>query len=104
MLSIQKQLVCKSGSKYFERLVNLPDGKLALVVFEIVEIDGQLKARAVCGRILENNTEEKIYALPAQIDSISIIPLKKPLFSYKYFTTKDLSFFSSQTTRAPNFA
>lgn len=99
MLSLQKQ------PKYFEKMVRLPNGSLAVVVFEIVEVGGSLKARAVCGKLVgEENTEEKIYALPTHIENIPIIPLLHPLFSYNFLTQRDLSFFSSQVTRAPNLA
>ncbi len=99
MLSIQKQ------PKYLEKMVRLPNGTLAMVVFEIVEVNGRLKARAICGKLISQTTsEEKIYALPTHIESIPIIPLKQPLFSYNFLAQKDLSFFSSQITRAPNFA
>lgn len=99
MLSLQKQ------PRYFEKMVRLPNGSLAMVVFEIVEVNGSLKARAVCGKLVgQENTEQKIYALPTHIESIAIIPLKQPLFSYNFLAQKDLSFFSSQITRAPNFA
>ena len=105
MLSIQKQPVCAGRQKYFEKMVRLPNGSLAMVVFEIVEINGVLKARAVCGKIVGQETaEEKIYALPTHVESLPIIPLKEPLFSYSFLAQKDLSFFSSQITRAPNFA
>ena len=99
MLSVQKQ------PKYFEKMVRLPNGTLAMVVFEIVEVNGRLKARAVCGKLISQTAPiEKIYALPTHVEKIPIIPLRHPLFSYNFVIQKDLSFFFSQITRAPNFA
>lgn len=104
MLSVQKQQICVNRQKYFEKIIRLPNGFLAAVVFEIVEVEGQLKARVIQGRILEQGVaSNKIYALPTHIDNLPIIPLKRPLFSYNFLAQKDFSFFSSQNTRAPNF-
>ena len=44
MLAIQTQ------PKYIKRTVQLPNGSWALVVFELVEINGKITAKAVCGR------------------------------------------------------
>lgn len=98
MLSIQKK------PNYFERVIRLDNGSFALVRFEIVEVDGVLKARAVCGKILGETIEQKIYSLPSHVDSFSIIPLKKSLTFYNELISNDLSFTTVQCTRAPNFA
>lgn len=100
MLSIQKQ------PQYLRKTMRLPNGQMALVVFELVEINGKITARAVYGKILGQNnvsSNEKIIALPVYFERQNIKPLVSPFFSYVSTIIKDLSFTTSQSTRAPNF-
>jgi hypothetical protein len=100
MLSIQKQ------PKFLRKTMRLPNGQVALVVFELTEINGNITARAVYGKILGQNnvsSNEKIIALPVYFERQTIKPLVSPFFSYVSSLLKDLSFITSQSTRAPNF-
>ncbi len=99
MLSIQKQ------PKYLRKTVRLPNGSFALVVFELQEINGKTIARAVYGKILGQAAvrKEENLALPVYFERQTIKPLVSPFFSYVSTVLKDLSFITSQSTRAPNF-
>ena len=99
MLSIQKQ------PKFLRKTMRLPDGQLALVVFELVEVSGKTIARAVYGKILQGNvsSNEKFVALPVYFERQTIKPIASPFFAYVSTILKDLSFITSQSTRAPNF-
>lgn len=99
MLSIQKQ------PQYIRKTMRLPNGQMALVVFELLEINGKITAKAVYGKILQNNvsSSEKIVALPVYFERQNIAPVVSPFFSYVSKFLKDLSFITSQSTRAPNF-
>jgi len=106
MLTVQKQPICAGRPKYFEKIVTLPDGRTALVVFEIVEKNGSLTAKVVCGKILESANileQQTILALPAYYETENIIPIKSPFYAYIPTFLKDLSFTTCQVTRAPNF-
>jgi len=99
MLAIQTQ------PKYIKRTVQLPNGSWALVVFELVEINGKITAKAVCGKILGQsaNCEEVILALPAHFETETIIPVVSPFFAKIETILKDLAFITCQPTRAPSF-
>ena len=98
MLSLQKQ------SKYIKRQVTLPDGSLALVVFELVEINGKVVAKAIFGKRIENNiSQEEILALPVYFETETFKPIVSPFFAEIKNIVKDLSFTTCQNTRAPNF-
>ena len=98
MLAIQKQ------SKYFSKVMKLPNGKPALVFFELVERDGHLIAKALYFQAIPQKLQKnKLVALPVFHESFSIKPLTKSPFSYLTFFAKDLQFFTSQKTRAPSF-
>ena len=98
MLAIQTQ------PKYIQKTVQLPNGSWALVVFELVEINGKITAKAVCGKIIGEsaNCEEVILALPAHFEIDTIAPVVSPFFAKVENILKDLSFIVSQPSRAPN--
>ncbi|MFA6341143.1 MAG: hypothetical protein WCX27_02830 [Candidatus Paceibacterota bacterium] len=99
MLSIQTQ------QKYIKKQIRLPDGSLALVVFELVNIDGRMTAKAVYGEILSHTVKkQETVALPVYFDRVLVKPLISPFFSYVSTILKDLSFIVSQPTCAPNFS
>jgi hypothetical protein len=99
MLSLQKQ------SKYIKRQVTLPDGTLALVVFELVEINGKIVAKAICGKRIKENiiSQEEVLALPVYFEIETFKPIVSPFFAETVKILKDLSFVISQPARAPNF-
>jgi hypothetical protein len=99
MLSLQKQ------SKFIKKTITLPNGSLALVVFELVEINGKIVAKAVCGKLIEENviTQEKVLALPVYFETETFKPIVSPFFADVLSLVKDLSFVVAQPTRAPNF-
>jgi hypothetical protein len=99
MLAVQKQ------QKYIRKAVQLPNGAWALVVFELIEQNGQIIAKAVSGKLLEDTKIEKedVLCLPGIKSPAEFVPIR-------YFTSevlesflKDFSFVMSQPTRAPNF-
>ncbi len=99
MLSIQTQ------PKYIEKEIQLPNGSWVLVVFQLVEINGKVIARAVSGKIIEKVVtleKEEILALPVYFDRQIIEPVISPFFSEIETILKDLSFVISQPARAPN--
>ena len=98
MLTIQKQL------KFIKRNIQLPNGSWALVVFELLEINGKIVAKAVCGKIIEENnlTHEEILALPIYFEKENFKPIVSPFFANISNLLRDLSFVKSQPTRAPN--
>ncbi len=100
MLSIQKQ------PKYIEKEMQLPNGKWVLVIFELVEVNGKIIAKAVSGRIIEKAVtleKEEILALPVCCETQNIQPVVSPFFSEIETLLKDLSFVVTQPARAPNF-
>ncbi len=101
MLAIQKQ------SKYLRKTVRLPDGSLALVVFELVEINGKVTAKAVYGKILEQTVSQEkreVILISGCCEKNLVEPVISPFFSEVKDLFKNLSFVISQPTRAPNFA
>ncbi len=100
MLSVQKQ------PQYIKKTITLPNGELALVVFELVQINGKVVAKAVFGEILGQanmSSQEAIVALPVFTERQNIVPVVSPFFSYVSNLLKDFSFVTSQSTRAPSF-
>ena len=85
--------------------MRLPTGELALVVFELIEINGKVIAKAVYGEILHSSVpaQETMVALPVYFERQNIVPVVSPFFSYVSKLVKDFSFVTSQSTRAPNF-
>ena len=98
MLALQKQ------QKYIKKQVRLPDGTLALVVFELTEINGKIVAKAICGKLIEENiiTQEEILSLPVYFEVETFKPIISPFFADVLKLVKDLSFVTSQPARAPN--
>jgi len=97
MLAVQKQ------NKYFSKVMKMPNGKPALVFFELVERNGRFIAKALYFREISKEIQkDKLVALPIFHESFSIKPLIKSPFSYLTFFAKDLQFFTSQKTRAPS--
>jgi len=98
MLSLQKQ------SKFINKTIQLPNGSLALVVFELFEVNGKIVAKAVCGKLIEENlvTQEEILSLPVYFERENFKPIVSPFFAEVISLIKDLSFVVAQPTRAPN--
>jgi len=98
MLSLQKQ------PKYLRKTVKLPNGSLALVVFELVELNGKITAKAVYGELLNQEvSREEVLALPVYFQTEHITPIVSPFFAEVKNLIKDLAFTISQPTRAPGF-
>ena len=99
MLSLQKQ------SKFIKKAIQLPNGSWALVVFELIEVNGKIVAKAVCGKLIQENviTQDEILALPVYFEKETFKPIVSPFFAEVVTLLKDLSFIVSQPTRAPNF-
>ena len=99
MLSLQKQ------QKFIKKTIQLPNGSWALVVFELLEVNGKIVANAVCGKIIEENiiSQEEILALPVYFEKQNFLPITSPFFADIQELIKDLSFVISQPPRAPNF-
>jgi hypothetical protein len=99
MLALQKQ------SKFIKKTITLLNGSLALVVFELIEINGKITAKAICGKLIEENiiSQEEILALPVYFERENFIPIVSPFFADVESILKDLSFVVAQPTRAPNF-
>jgi len=99
MLSLQKQ------QKFIKKTIQLPNGSWALVVFELLEVNGKIVAKAVCGKIIDENiiSQEEILALPVYFEKQNFLPITSPFFADIQELIKDLSFVISQPPRAPNF-
>jgi len=100
MLSIQKQ------PRYIERKIQLPNGSWALVVFELLEVNGKIIAKAIGAKFIDESVvlgKEEILALPVCCETQNILPLVSPFFAEVEFILKDLSFVVTQPARAPNF-
>ena len=99
MLSLQKQ------QKYIKRQVTLPDGSLALVVFELIEVNGKIVAKAICGKLIQEScvSQEEVLALPVYFETETFKPIVSPFFADIFNVVKDLSFVVTQPTRAPSY-
>lgn len=98
MLAIQKQ------QKYIQKAVQLPNGAWALVVFELVEQNGKIIARAVSGKLLNKEIKkEEVLCLPSVKSPINFVPVKSIFSDLLSAFSKDFSFVMSQPTRAPSF-
>lgn len=98
MLALQKQ------SKFIKKTIQLPNGSWALVVFELIELNGKIVAKAICGKLIEENivTQEEVLALPVYFEIETFKPIVSPFFADVLKLVKDLSFTTCQHTRAPN--
>ena len=99
MLSLQKQ------SKFIKRTIQLPNGSWALVVFELIEVNGKILLKAVAGKVIQERiiSQEEVLALPIYFEKETIKPIASPFFAEVVSLVKDLSFVVTQPTRAPNF-
>lgn len=99
MLAIQKR------NKYIQKAVQLPNGNWALVVFELVEMNGQVVARPVSGKILADIQfePEDILCLPCIKSPVHFLPIKSTFYNFVSALEKDFSFVLSQPTRAPSY-
>jgi hypothetical protein len=99
MLAIQKQ------QKYIQKAIQLPNGEWALVLFELVERNGQIVARAVSGKLLSDidTNKEEVICLPCTESPAEFIPIKSIFSNLVSNFSKDFSFVMSQPTRAPSF-
>jgi hypothetical protein len=98
MLAIQKQ------NQYIQKAVQLPNGAWALVVFELVERNGQIVARAVSGKLLGDiQTKEEVLCLPSVKSPSEFVPVRSTIYSLLSTFSRDFSFIMSQPTRAPSF-
>ncbi len=98
MLAIQRR------NKYIQKTMQLPNGEWAMVVFELVERNGQIIAKAVSGKLLEDikfETEE-ILCLPCIKSPIQFLPVKSIFSNLVSNFIKDFDFVISQPTRAPS--
>ncbi len=99
MLSLQKQ------PKFIKKAIQLPNGTWALVVFELLEINGKTIAKAVYGKLIQENvtTQEEVLSLPIYFEIETFKPIVSPFFAEIERLLKDLSFITSQPARAPTF-
>jgi len=99
MLAIQKQ------PKYIQKAVQLPNGAWGLVVFELVEINGHIIAKAVSGKLLADiQTEQsEILCLPCIKSPAYFSPILSTYYFIRDTFSNDFSFVVSQPTRAPSF-
>lgn len=98
MLAIQKQV------KYFSRMMTMPNGVEALVVFELIERNGHLVAKAIYAEAIDASTipEQKVYALPGIKSPVEFVPVQFFTSNFIHSFLKDFSFVKSQRTRAPS--
>lgn len=99
MLNLVKQ------PKYLQKTVKLPNGYLAVVVFELVERDGQIIAKAVSLRVLNTKFDlenKKPLCLPGVKSPTEFIPVKSTFSNIVADFAKDFSFTTCLVTRAPN--
>ena len=83
----------------------MPDGTSALVVFELVERDGHIIARAVYAEKIDVRSvpEQKVLLLDGEVVCTDVLPVKSFYTNYVSPYFKDFSFVMSQPTRAPSF-
>jgi hypothetical protein len=100
MLAIQK------SNKYIQKAVQLPNGAWALVVFELVERNGQIIAKAVSGKMIGDVQAEQseILCLPCVKTPFDFLPTLSTFNFIDFINlSSDFSFIMSQPTRAPSF-
>ncbi len=99
MLAIQRR------NKYISKVMMMPNGVEALVVFELIERNGKVIAKAVYAEAVDINTvpEQDVLCLPCVKSPTEFLP-KKTIFSDLVSNfSKDYSFLTCLVTRAPNF-
>jgi hypothetical protein len=94
MLAVQRQ------SKYFSKVMTMPNGVEAVVYFELIERNGHLVAKAIRFEAIAPQAE--VLALPTISISEHITPIKSYFTSFISPYFKDFSFVLSQPTRAPS--
>jgi hypothetical protein len=99
MLAIQKR------AKYFSKVITMPNGIEALVVFELIERNGCMIAKAVYAESIDTNTvpEQEVCCLPGITSPVEFIPIRSIFYSILDTFSRDYSFVKSQPTRAPSF-
>jgi hypothetical protein len=99
MLELKKQ------NQYIEKMVELPNGAWALVLFELVEKNGKIIARAVSLKKINDIPSEnsEILCLPCIKTPIEFLPIRSIFYSILDTFSRDYSFVKSQPTRAPSF-
>jgi hypothetical protein len=96
MLQVQKQ------QQYVEKIMQLPNGNWAAVIFALTEYGSKVTAKAISYRLIEAPIEEAVIALPVLSQKSNIVIEKSPYFSDIEAILKDLSFVTSQPTRGPD--
>ena len=96
-------LALKKQPNYVEKIMQLPNGLWAVVVFELVQVNGKVIAKAVSGKVIPQNTQEEVLALPTLSVKEIIAINESPYFVDVASILKDLSFITSQPTRGPAF-
>ena len=83
----------------------MPDGISALVVFELIERDGHIIAKAVYAEKINVKSvpEQKVLLLDGEVICTDVSPVKSYFTSFITPYFKDFSFVLSQPTRAPSF-
>lgn len=99
MLAIEKR------NKFIQKAVKMPNGEWAMVVFELIERDGRIIAKAIRAEAIKQTTtsEDEKCLLPGIVSPTEFIPVKSIFTDFVSIFTKDFSFTSCQVTRAPNF-
>jgi hypothetical protein len=82
----------------------MPNGAWVLVVFELVEKEGKIIARAVSGKLLNKEiVKEEVLCLPCVKSPAEFVPVRSTIYSLLSTFSRDFSFVMSQPTRAPSF-
>ncbi len=98
MLAVQKQ------HGYARKMVTLPNGAKAFVVFELTEINGKITAKAVFIKVLEQAVEKNpVMFISGGAEKKTVKPIVSPFFAEVENIFKNFSFTVSQPTRAPDF-
>ena len=89
---------------HFRKIVRLPNGVLALVLFELTPRNGRLIAKAVSYEVIPEKIEEtESLFLPCCTLKAQYITEKKSVISPYLSFVRDLSFLVKQSPRAPSF-
>jgi len=98
MLAVQKQ------PKYLSKVITMSNGTDALVIFELIERNGHIIARAVYAETIKASSipEQEVFMLPGDLSSATVIPTKSYFSTYVSPFFKDFTFLTSQLTRAPS--
>lgn len=85
--------------------MQMPNGTQAWVVFELIERDGHIIAKAVYAEKIDVQSvpEQKVLMLDGEVICTDVLPVKSFYTNYVTPYFKDFSFVMSQPTRAPSF-